>query len=188
MRPGLGSVLGRAALALLPLGAGMAVLVRLLPPVTAPAGELIRTVLLLFLAVLLTEAVPEEVVFRGYLTTVLSTRWSGWSVIAIQTVLFTLCAGLLRQDWNPLDLSLFATMGVVFGYLRLITGTVWLSIGFHAAFQTGAQLVLTHDVVAFTGGTAAALLALGSIPFVVAAVLVAVTGTPRDRRGHRGDG
>lgn len=153
--------------------------------VTVPTAELARTVLLLFLAVLLAEAIPEEVVFRGYVTTVLSTRWRGWWVIAVQTFLFTLCAGLLRQDWNPGDLSLFVAMGVVFGYLRLVTGTVWVSIGFHAAFQTGAQLVLTHDGLVFTGGTGAALLALGSIPFVVAAVLVAFTGPARGRPGHR---
>lgn len=140
--------------------------------VTVPAADFTGTVLLLLLAVLLTEAIPEEVIFRGYVTTALGAVTRGWWVIVIQALLFTLFAGLLRQDWNPTDLSLFLTMGIGFGYLRMITGSVWMSIGFHTAFQTGAQLVLTHDVVDFAGGTGTAMLALGVIPFTAAAILV----------------
>src|SRR5690606_35896970 len=126
--------------------------------VTVPALDLARTVLLVLLAVLLTEAIPEEAVFRGYITTALGTVARGWWVITIQALLFTLFAGALRQNWNPLDLSLFLAMGIGFGYLRMITGSVWMPIGIHTAFQTGAQLVLTHDAVDFAGDTGAAML------------------------------
>lgn len=148
--------------------------------VTVPALDLARTVLLVLLAVLLTEAIPEEAVFRGYITTALGTVARGWWVITIQALLFTLFAGALRQNWNPLDLSLFLAMGIGFGYLRMITGSVWMPIGFHTAFQTGAQLVLTHDAVDFAGDTGAAMLALGAIPFATAAILVSSTGIPRN--------
>lgn len=148
--------------------------------VTVPALDLARTVLLVLFAVLLTEALPEEAVFRGYVTTVLGAVTRGWSVIVIQALLFTVFAGVLRQNWNPLDLSLFLAMGVGFGYLRMITGSVWMPIGFHTAFQTGAQLVLTHDVVDFAGDIGAAMLALGVIPFAAAAILVSSTGIPRN--------
>lgn len=147
--------------------------------VTVSASEMVRTVILLLLAVLITEALPEEAVFRGYITSALGAVASGWWVIVIQALMFTLFAGLLRQNWNPADLSLFLTMGIVFGYLRMITGSVWISIGFHTAFQTGAQLVLTHDAIEFAGGTGMAMLALGIIPFSVAAFLVGSTGIPR---------
>lgn len=147
--------------------------------VTVPALDLARTVLLVLLAVLLAEAIPEEALFRGYITTALGTVARGWWVITIQALLFTLLAGALRQNWNPLDLSLFLAMGIGFGYLRMITGSVWMSIGFHTAFQTGAQLVLTHAAVDFAGDTGAAMLALGSIPFATAAILVSSTGIPR---------
>ncbi|GAB3165179.1 hypothetical protein GCM10027059_22490 [Myceligenerans halotolerans] len=128
---------------------------------------------------LLAEAIPEEVVFRGYVTTVLGSVTRGWWVITIQAVLFTLFAGALRQHWNPMDLSLFLAMGIGFGYLRMITGSVWMPVGFHTAFQTGSQLVLTHDAVEFTGGQIAGMLALGAVPFAVAAVVVSSTGIPR---------
>ncbi|MBL5972862.1 MAG: CPBP family intramembrane metalloprotease [Candidatus Leucobacter sulfamidivorax] len=147
--------------------------------VTVPGPELARTVILLLVAVLLAEALPEEAVFRGYVTTVLGTLTRGWGVIIIQALLFTLFAALLRQNANPADLSLFLAMGIGFGYLRMITGSVWMPIGFHTAFQSGAQLVLTHDAIDFAGGTGAAMLALGVIPFSVAAILISSTGIPR---------
>ncbi|GAB3633842.1 hypothetical protein GCM10027421_31950 [Microbacterium shaanxiense] len=147
--------------------------------VTVAGPELARTVILLFLAVLLAEALPEEAVFRGYVTTVLGTLTRGWGIIIIQALLFTLFAALLRQNANPADLSLFLAMGIGFGYLRMITGSVWMPIGFHTAFQTGAQLILTHDAINFAGGTGAAMLALGVIPFSVAAILISSTGIPR---------
>lgn len=147
--------------------------------VTVAGPELAGTVLLLLLAVLVTEALPEETVFRGYVTTVLGTLTRGWGVIIVQALLFTLFAALVRQNANPVDLSLFLAMGIGFGYLRMITGSVWMPIGFHTAFQTGSQLVLTHDAIDFAGGTGAAMLALGVIPFSVAAILISSTGIPR---------
>jgi len=147
--------------------------------ITVPVADLGRTALLLLFAVLLTEAIPEEVVFRGYVATALGALTRGWGVIVVQAVLFTIFAGALRQSWNPADLSLFLAMGIVFGYLRLVSGSVWMSIGFHTAFQTGAQLILTHHVVDFTGDVGAAMLALGVVPFAAAAIWVSSMGVPR---------
>lgn len=140
--------------------------------VTLPLPEFLGTVLLLFLAVLLLESVPEEVVFRGYVTTALAEVTRGWWIICAQALLFTIFGALLRQIWNPVDLSLFFSMGIGLGYLRMVTGSVWMPIGFHTAFQTGAQLVLTQDALDFSGSTGAAMLALGVVPFGTAALLV----------------
>lgn len=181
VRAGWRLALWGAGVWLVPAAAAFGVLAVLGTPlsVTVPAAELASTVSLLLLAVLLSEALPEEAAFRGYLTTALGTRLRGWWVIVVQALLFTLFAAILRQDWNPTDLSLFLTMGIGFGYLRLITGSVWMSIGFHAAFQTGAQLVLTHDVVDFAGDAAVAMLALGVVPFTIAALVLSSTRVPR---------
>ncbi|GGA54889.1 hypothetical protein GCM10011490_00870 [Pseudoclavibacter endophyticus] len=181
IRTGWRLVLWGALVWTVPAGAAFGVFALLGAPltVTAETAEVAQTVLLLLLAVLLTEALPEEAVFRGYVTTALGAVARGWWVIVIQALLFTLVAGALRQNWNPVDLSLFLSMGIGFGYLRMTTGSVWMPVGFHAAFQTGSQLVLTHEVVHFTGGTGAAMLALGVIPFTAAAILVSTTGTPR---------
>lgn len=151
----------------------------LLWTVTVPAPEFAGTVLLLLLTVLIAEALPEETVFRGYVTHALGMVARGWWAIAVQALLFTLFAGFLQQSWNPMDLSLCLAMGIGFGWLRMVTGSVWMSIGFHTAFQTGAQLVLTHDAVAFDGGTGTAMLALGAIPFTVAAIVTSALRIPR---------
>ncbi|WP_114559206.1 hypothetical protein [Desertihabitans aurantiacus] len=55
---------------------------------------------------------------------------------------------------------------------------MWAPIGFHTAFQTGPQLVLTHDAVHLVGDSGVAGIALGAVPFTVAAVLVSTTGVP----------
>lgn len=130
-------------------------------------SDTVSVILLVFFAVLLSEAIPEELVFRGYVFSVLQERLGGWATILVQTVLFTAVALLLRGYTGIVDLSLFVGMGVALGYLRLVTGTVWTAVGFHTAFQTGSQLVLSHDVVEFSGGHQLAMLAVGIIPFSV---------------------
>lgn len=164
-----------------PAAAAFGVLTLLGAPLTVsvPVSELAGTVLLLLLAVLFAEALPEEAVFRGYVTTALGSVARGWWVVVIQALIFTVFGGLLRQDWNPTDLSLFFSMAIGFGYLRMITGSVWMSVGFHTAFQAGSQLVLAHDVLDFAGSTGTAMVALGVIPFTAAAILVSTTGIPR---------
>lgn len=140
--------------------------------VTAPAADFWLVLGLLFLAVLLSEAIPEELVFRGYVSAVLAERLSPWWVIGVQTVLFVATAILLRGDINPLDVSLFAAMGFVLGYVRHVTGSVWTAVGIHVAFQTAAQLVLTQRVIEFGGPPELAMLALGAVPFTAVAILV----------------
>ncbi|MFC4563961.1 CPBP family intramembrane glutamic endopeptidase [Nocardiopsis mangrovi] len=147
--------------------------------VTAPAGRFWGVLALLFLAVLLSEAVPEELVFRGYVTAVLAERLRGWWVVTAQTAAFTLTVLALRGGLGILDLSLFATMGFCLGYLRMVTGGVWTGVGFHCAFQTGAQLVLTHDIVGFGGSQPLAMLALGAVPFTAATLLVPALAAKR---------
>lgn len=140
--------------------------------VTAPAADFWLVLGLLFLAVLLSEAIPEELVFRGYVSAVLAERLLPWWVIGVQTVLFVATATLLRGDPNPLDVSLFAAMGFVLGYVRHVTGSVWTAVGIHVAFQTAAQLVLTHRVIEFGGTRELAMLALGAVPFTAVAILI----------------
>lgn len=142
--------------------------------ITAPTAEFWFVLGLLFLAVLFTEAIPEELVFRGYVSAVLAERLSPWWVIGMQTVLFVATAILLRGDINPVDVSLFAAMGLVLGYVRLVTDSVWTAVGIHVAFQTASQLVFTHNVIEFGGSPELAMIALGAVPFTAAAILIPI--------------
>lgn len=143
--------------------------------ITASADRFWTVLLLVLLAVLLSEAIPEELVFRGYVTRVLGERLRGWGVIVVQAVLFTATAVILRGGAvDPIDLSLFAAMGVGLGYLRMVTGSVWTTVGFHLAFQTVSQLIFSHEVVSFPGTQLQAMVALGMVPFAVGLTLVAI--------------
>ncbi|TDQ54436.1 CPBP family intramembrane glutamic endopeptidase [Actinorugispora endophytica] len=161
---------------LVPASTAFAVLALFGAPLTAtaPGPEFAGTAFLLLLAVLLSEAVPEEIVFRGYVTGALGERLPDWWTILAQSALFTGFALLLRGYSGLADLTMFAAMGIGLGYLRLATGSVWTTVGFHTAFQTGSQLVLTHGVLDFAGPPPLALLALGTAPFAVGAVLVSM--------------
>lgn len=143
--------------------------------ITAPGGEFWVTLALLLAAVLLAEAVPEELVFRGYVTRVLGERLRGWWIIVAQAALFTLTAVLLHGAVPAVvDLSLYVALGIGLGYLRMITGSVWTAVGFHTAFQTGSQLLLTHSVIDFGGTSLQFILATGAIPFGVGITLISL--------------
>lgn len=142
-----------------------------------PTGELVLSLVGLTCLVLLFEAVPEELIFRGYLFTNLNTVMSAWLVVVAQAALFTLFGTVLwvlSDGWGVLGergLLLFG-MGVVLGCLRVVTGNVWACVGFHLVFQTVAQAALNGQLLTTRGDHDAFLLCL-VLPFVFG-VLVAV--------------
>lgn len=128
--------------------------------------------------VLLFEALPEELIFRGYLYRNLNTVLSGWLTVLAQAALFTVFGLVLwvsTAGWEvlPERLPLFLGMGVVLGCIRLVTGNVWACVGFHTVFQTAAQALLAGEL--FTVGGSQELLMAGAFlgPFVFG-VLVTV--------------
>jgi len=144
----------------------------------APWGEILAFVPLLVLLVFLLEALPEELAFRGYIQANLARLVPPWAAVAIQALLFgtwgvalwLLTAGGIE----PLHASLFYVMGAVLGMLRIITGSVWTGIGFHVAFQTVAQLLLSTDRGHFAIDNPGWLqfIALGAVPFSLAIPIV----------------
>lgn len=86
------------------------------------------------------EALPEELIFRGYFYTNLAARMPLRMAIFGQAVLFTLW-GILNGGENSVDRSvLFFSFAIIAGVFRAISGSIWAGIGFHLAFQTFAQL------------------------------------------------
>ncbi|WP_159943548.1 MULTISPECIES: CPBP family intramembrane glutamic endopeptidase [unclassified Nocardiopsis] len=153
-----------------------------------PAAEAAAVVAALVVLVLLFEAVPEELIFRGYLFRNLNTALPGWLTVLAQAALFTLFGLALwipSAGWGvlPERLPLFFGMGVVLGCLRLVTGNVWACVGFHVAFQTVAQALLTGYLFTIGGEEGLMMLAVFASPFVfavpVAMLLTRDTGTGR---------
>ncbi|MFV2195656.1 CPBP family intramembrane glutamic endopeptidase [Nocardiopsis sp. LOL_012] len=123
---------------------------------TASWDELVPGLVFLALVVLLAEALPEELIFRGYLFRNLNAALPAWAAVAAQAALFVLFGTALwvsTEGWGVLAerLPLFLGLGVVLGCIRVVTGNVWACVGFHLAFQTVAQGVLGGDYVQVRG-------------------------------------
>ena len=115
-------------------------------------AELVGAILLLVLLVFTYEAFPEELIFRGYVYRNLTTVTAPWIAVVIQALLFSTFGTTLwviSNGWGVfLERStLFFGMAIVAGCVRLISGSVWASIGFHLAFQVVMQLFLFSNYV-----------------------------------------
>lgn len=140
-------------------------------------AEILTFLPLLVVLVFLFEALPEELVFRGYIYGQLASGMSRLWAVLIQAVLFSAWGAAL---WTvslgavPMDrIVMFFFMGLVLGMVRVVTGSVWASIGLHVAFQTVAQLLLneTRGHFAIAGTDMLQLVALGVVPFSLAAMI-----------------
>jgi membrane protease YdiL (CAAX protease family) len=139
--------------------------------------------LVLLLLVLLYEAVPEELIFRGYLFRVLSERLPVWATILGQALLFTAFGTLVGAAPTLDRVVTFFLLSVSLGYLRQVTGTVYATIGFHAVFQLMAQWLLGERWGALSVTDTEqwfSLLALGLAPFALAPAVAAIIVRSRD--------
>ncbi|WBB62862.1 CPBP family intramembrane metalloprotease [Streptomyces sp. WMMC500] len=161
-----------AACWLLPAAAGFAlclatgwVEVTRTEPVAEAAGVWAMLVVLVFLY----EALPEELVFRGYIQrNLLTALAAGWTVV-IQAVLFTLFGLLVGVVDSPFRALVFLTFGALLGAFRVATGDIWAGIGFHVAYQSVAQLFVGEGAAFEVSGEGVfGLVALGGLPFYAA--------------------
>ncbi|WP_328492181.1 CPBP family glutamic-type intramembrane protease [Streptomyces sp. NBC_00414] len=131
-------------------------------------AEIVGVTALLVVLVFLYEALPEELVFRGYLQRNLLAALPRWQAVAAQAVLFALFGFLLRVAVTPDRLLVFFAFALVLGVFRVATGDIAAGIGFHLAFQTVAQLFDSEGAVFEVSGQATlGVLALGGLPFTV---------------------
>ena len=137
----------------------------------APAGTVLALIGIHLLAVLLAEALPEELVFRGYVAGLLERRVRLLGTLAVQTALFVGVAWVVRGGAiATADIVMLVALGAVFGYLRARSGTVWLGVGVHLGFQTASQMLIGgwKGPLALGGEPMVAMLVLGAVPFTIA--------------------
>jgi len=138
---------------------------------TASWGEILAFIPLLIILVFLLEALPEELAFRGYLQTNLGKLLEPWLAVTIQAALFgSWGVALWLITSGGIDVahaSMFYVMGAILGVVRIVTGSLWTSIGIHVAFQTVAQLLLNAERghFAIEGVLWLQIVALGMVPF-----------------------
>lgn len=103
------------------------------------APDAFENVAILLILVLLSEALPEELLFRGWLIARLRGLGGPWFAILVQAALFTVFAAAVGAVASANDAGFIAAFGVVLGMLRTVSGTVWVPVGFHLAFMTAQQ-------------------------------------------------
>lgn len=140
---------------------------------TEPIGNVLLLTLVLIFLVFIYEALPEELIFRGYFYRNLAAKFPRWLAVLMQAILFVLW-GLGNGGPISLDRSLlFFIAALILGVFRVITGSVWASIGFHLAFQTVAQLFgSVGDQFDITHSQTLTLWAFGILPFAFSPILL----------------
>lgn len=111
----------------------------------AIAGSLAITIVLMFFV-----GLGEETLFRGYFQTDLTRKHGPVAALIITSLAF---AGLHifflipGQEISPLSIAGIFFASLVMGYLYIITGTIWASIGFHFCQDVlGAGIFLTGEL------------------------------------------
>ncbi|MCW6009043.1 CPBP family intramembrane metalloprotease [Micromonospora sp. CPCC 205371] len=150
--------------------------------------EVVLSVLALVVLVFLYEALPEELIFRGYLYRNLATALPRWAAVLAQAVLFTLFGVAVGAAGSADRVVLFFAFACVQGIIRVVTDTLWVPVGFHLAFQTAEQIVGSHwDVFAVSDLALLQEIALGLIPLALGALTIQILwsrtlGRPDARR------
>ena len=116
----------------------------------------IDMILLGMLSVLITDALPEELVFRGYIFSNLLIKFVKWKSAILTTLLFVLfpiilypIKSLLGSDLttgivNNISIGYIGYMlffGAFVVYLRILTKSIWTGVGFHLMFVYINQLI-----------------------------------------------
>ena len=141
----------------------------------APSARVLLLFTYLPLLVFLYEALPEELIFRGYFYRNLADRYARWMAVVGQAALFTLWATAIGAAGSVERVVLFFTFGIVLGVLRALTNNLWSCIGFHLASQWVTQFysaAVRDGFVRVDGGPALEVVAFWFFPIVVGSIVV----------------
>jgi len=148
--------------------------------VTKPMGSLLAGIVALTALVFLYEALPEELLFRGYFYANLAERWSPGATVLAQAALFTLWAAAIGAAASADRVVLLFAFACALGVLRTATANLWSTIGFHWAFQVTAQFLgPSWDAIALDDPYLAFGIALSLVPFAATLPLAAVLARRR---------
>lgn len=106
--------------------------------------DAVGVILLVAVLVFISEALPEEIIFRGYIFGKLAKLGGRWVTIFLQAALFLLFAFMIGALDSSLDASFIFVYGLSLGILRWVFGSVAAPIGFHLACMTIQQSFSTQ--------------------------------------------
>lgn len=109
------------------------------PTIVALMTSIAKTPLFTFLAVLVVGVlgpVVEELVFRGLVYGYVEGRFGGIAAMIVSTVLFA------AAHIEPAHVAVVVPMGLLLGWARMRTGSIWPTIAAHIANNTVATLAV----------------------------------------------
>ena len=151
----------------------------------------------LWLATFILVALSEETLFRGYVLTTLTRGLGFWPGALVSSLLFG-AAHLSNKGESAMGIVGVVAAGLVFCLLLRVSGSLWLAIGFHAAWDwaqsyfygtpdsgmlAAGHLFLSHPAgnVRFSGGVDGPEGSLLAAPVMLAGLLAMVWLSRRDR-------
>jgi membrane protease YdiL (CAAX protease family) len=130
-----------------------------------PVSDFIFYLAFIVLFVCFGEALPEELVFRGYLWGQLSKHALTWLVLLGQTLLFVLFAALIGAIGDLNNASFLGFFAFVLGLLRRASQSLYAPIGFHLALISSQQVfVSSRNLIETNNPFMLQMLLLGIIP------------------------
>jgi len=159
---------------------------------TTKAAEqgLTSTIIVIAISTLLVQGFPEELVFRGYMFRNLGGTLPLWATVVGTSLIFGSMHVLSDGGADTFgERALYAVSATGFGLMlaacRTLSGTLWLSIGFHGGYNAFNGRLITIDQDAFVP----ALLIVLGVLIAAAAFTIAVRQwrAPLDWRAVPGD-
>lgn len=166
----------------------------------APSAVVVGRLLLQLFVVFCFEAFPEELALRGYVLTNLADWVSRWLAVLGQAVLFVLWAFAIASvlplfglgaGWSigTGRLVMFFAIGVTMALVRLWTGSLWGSIGYHLTYQSIVQSIAGGHFIVIDIADGADVQNMNIILWLVTIVgagVLAALALHRKARRHRG--
>ena len=132
------------------------------------------TLAILIPGVLLIEAIPEELILRGYLQGS-AARWlSPWLAVFMQTTFFLLFAWAIGATAAPGQWLFLPGFALILGGLRLMGGNLGWPIGFHAALMIATQWLLAHGHFVVHNAMAIQVIAFVALPSAVYGIVLSM--------------
>lgn len=132
--------------------------------------------------VLLIEAIPEELLFRGYLQGTAMRRLSPWLAVFVQAAAFVLFAWAIGATAAPGQWSFLPGFALILGGLRLMGGNLGWPIGFHAALMIATQWLLAHGHFKVDNAMAIQVLAFVVLPSAVYGATLSIRASTKAAR------
>lgn len=117
--------------------------------------DIVEMILFTFVVAFFYEALPEEIVFRGFLLKLLEERWRKWIVLFGSAFIFLaspITMSYLQKllGMPPHDISIgYIILIYPFGIVLLLTTwyfqNLWASIGFHMGYLMSARFIMSNN-------------------------------------------